>query len=304
MEADPTEIGPESIALQTQLGLAYTREPPIIPAGTQAPDTELCRHILPSFQERGNHAYARHLATTARRGSTASAPQFQCLYLIQNPMPEQVRRHVRAGMALSDLYCDTYFRRISRRWNERLFLRDTTNDVGAAISAILGIANAGSGLTGAVGAAFGLADSRFRNYDQIFVVSPDLPALQRLVRQKREELRTSIEANLPQDFYGAQDRILEYAELCSYTGMRGLLNVAVDQSINTPGGPGAIRDAAVRAATQADRQRQLIAESRAEAREAELAALARERTAQRSIDTPPPAENATEPNEPPESSAA
>ncbi|HST35079.1 MAG TPA: hypothetical protein VLK25_00405 [Allosphingosinicella sp.] len=285
MEADPSLIGAESIALQNQLTLAYTRVRPATQVADEPGGDDLCRYMLPSYQERQSYQYARHEVQGQR---DAAARRFQCLYLIDNPTSPQVLRHVRAGIALSDLYCDTFFRRISRRWNERLFARGAVNDVGAAISAVLGLTAAGSGITGAVGAATGLIDSSFRNYDNLFVVAPDLPALQNLVRERQRDLRREIEGDLPTDFYGAESRIIEYARLCSYTGMKGLLNAAVDQSINNRTGPAAIRSAAVEAATQRDRDRRQIAERRAEEREAEAAAVERERAAQQAIETPPP----------------
>jgi hypothetical protein len=284
MEADPSLIGAESIALQNQLTLAYTRVRPATQVADE-PGQDLCHYMLPSYQERQTYQYARH---EERGGRGEAARRFECLYLIDDPTPPQVLRQVRAGMALSDLYCDTFFRRISRHWNERLFARGAVNDVGAAISAVLGLTAAGSGITGAVGAATGLIDSSFRNYDNLFVVAPDLPALQNLVREKQNDLRKDIERDLPTDFNGAESRIIEYARLCSYTGMKGLLNAAVDQSINNRTGPAAIRSAAIEAATQRDSDRRQIAERRAEEREAEAAAVERERAAQQAIETPLP----------------
>lgn len=283
MEADPTEIGAESIALQNQLSLAYTRERPSVTNGTRTyRDPDLCRYTLPNFQQNGNYSYTRHQSPEAGRAGRTAAQQFECLYLIQDPSPAQALQHVRAGMALSDLYCDLYFRRIARRWNERMFARNTTNDVGTAISAILGLTAAGSVATGAVGVAFGLADAAFRNYDNVFVVSPDLPALQNLVRQKQVELREAIEAAPPTDFYRAQSQIIGYARLCSYTGMRGLLNVAVDQSINARRPANAI----IEDLTRVDRLRRETAERQRTEREAEATAVEAERAAQQRIDQP------------------
>jgi hypothetical protein len=186
-------------------------------------------------------------------------------------------------MALSDLYCDTYFRRIARRWNERLFVRNTTNDVGAAISAVLGLAKAGSGITGGVGAGFGLADGAYRNYDNVFVVSPDLPAMQNLVRENQKKVREEALAALPVDYYSAQSRIIEYARLCSYTGMKGLLNLAVDSTINDLRGGEGIRSSVVTAATAASAQKRAIAERRAAEAEAELEAAKREKAAKEAL---------------------
>lgn len=276
MEADPTEIGAESIALQNELSLAYTRTPPTF----ADPQVDLCRFTQPSFQEQNKHAYSRHYDNPNDTG----AEKFKCLYLRQpDPNSLQVQRHVLAGFLLSDLYCDQFFRRIARRWNERLFVRNTTNDVGAAISAVLGLAKAGSGVTGGVGAGFGLADSAFRNYDNVFVVSPDLPAMQKLVREHQLKFRDETLAAVPTDYYSAQTKIIQYAQLCSYTGMKGLLNAAVDTTINDLRGEDGISKAVLKAATSGEAQARAIAEKKAADAEAALDAVKRERAAKEAL---------------------
>lgn len=276
MEADPTEIGAESIALQNELGLAYTRTPP----GFADKAADLCRYTQPSFQEQNKHAYSRHYDGFTDSG----ADKFRCIYLREpKSSSNEVNRHLLAGFALSDLYCDQFFRRIARRWNERLFLRNTTNDVGAAISAVLGLAKAGSGVTGGVGAGFGLADSAFRNYDNVFVVSPDLPAMQKLVREHQTRFRDETLAAIPSDYYTAQTKIVQYAQLCSYTGMKGLLNAAVDTTINDLREEDSISDAVLKAATTKDAQTRAIAEKRAADAEAAVEAVKREKAAKEAL---------------------
>lgn len=295
MEADPTEIGAESIVLQNQLSLAYTRDRPNRLQADAGADPDICRYTQPSYQELNKYAYTRH---SSGGGKSTATDKFRCLYLREDPAPADVRNHLLAGIALSDLYCDTYFRRIARRWNERLFLRNTTNDVGAAVSAILGLAKAGSGITGGVGAGFGLADGAFRNYDNVFVVSPDLPAMQNLVKENQKRVREEALAAGLTDFYSAQSRIIEYARLCSYTGMKGLLNQAVDNTINAMKGPAGVRDAIVAAATSESAQSRAIAERRAADAKAELEAIKAEKAAKKA------AEEAKKPDKPPATSGS
>lgn len=294
MEADPSELGPEGIALLNTLSLAYTKQPPLqkTAAGDDIPSTQLCRHTLPSYQERGKYSYRRH---DKRVAGDQAAQQFECLYLVSNPVQGDVDRHIRAGIALSDLYCDTYFRRISRRWNERMFARNTTNDVGTAVSAALGLFNAGSVATGAAGAAFGLADATFRNYDNVFVVSPDLPNIQNLVRAEQTKVRERITTSMPGNYYDAQRMIIEYANLCSYTGMKGLLNESVDMAVNQRR-PDAILGSIADAQTTKERNERLVAERRAQEREAQAAAVARENKAKKEIEAAKGEEDDAEPD--------
>lgn len=274
MEADPSEVGPEGVALQNQLLLAYTKDEPTWAATGAA---NLCKFTKPSYQEKDRYSVSRQ-----KRGLLSEFPSsFECLYLRESPTAPQVKSHLDAGLSLSDLYCGTYFRRISRRWNERLFLRNTTNDVGAAISAVLGLAKAGSAITGGVGTGFGLSDSLFRNYDNVFVVTPELARVQALVRKNQRSLRDEwgSAGKEPKTYSDAQDRIIEYANLCSYLGMKTLLDAAVDKSINDLSGPTAIKEAAlkgVKAGLELEKQK-------ADAAEGELAQKRREKIARDQI---------------------
>src|SRR4030095_8451940 len=101
-------------------------------------------------------------------------------------------------LLLSDLYCDDYFRRIADHKQKRQFGRSTTNDIGTAASVALGLASAGSIVTGGAGAAFGLADNLFRNYDAAFVVEPNLGKMLRLVKTAQSATRSSF---YPESFH-------------------------------------------------------------------------------------------------------
>jgi len=138
---------------------------------------------------------------------------------------------VEAGISLSDYYCDKFFRIANASARRRKFTRNVTNDVGGAISTILGIVKAGSGVTGGVGAGFSFADSSFRNYDESFMVDADLSRLRRLVLTAQDHMKRSLYTQKPQSYFQAESAIIRYAGLCSFLGMQDLLNESVDQKI-------------------------------------------------------------------------
>lgn len=152
-------------------------------------------------------------------------------------------KYLESGMALTDYYCDIFFKRIAQRSAKRQFTRGTVNDVGTAISAVLGLASAGSGITGGIGAGFGLVDSGIQNYDEAFLVHADLPALQKLVRSEQDKIRNAIfdddVANgvQPKSFQQAAIQIMRYANTCSFTGMRGLLTQSMIEKANASRNP-------------------------------------------------------------------
>jgi hypothetical protein len=221
MESDPPEIGGEGIFLINELSRAYVKV-----------DTPFCNSILPSFQERAKYPYSRY-----NNPGTSAAILFRCTaFKSVNPdEPEDmaaVANHVRAGFNLSDLYCDTFFRRIAKHANQRRFARNATNDVGTAVSTALALAAASTGVTGGAAAAFGLMDSSFRNYDDSFLVSTDLHILQPKVFDEQGKFKAIVYANMPTNYFDANMAVIRYANFCSYVGMKALLNEAVVRSTN------------------------------------------------------------------------
>lgn len=190
------------------------------------PMSEFCKLVSTTFQESGSERAKRRGASNE---TSASETSDTCLVYKQDPEPDDVRSYVVSGMAYTDYLCDIFFARIAERSAKREFGRSTANDVGTAVSAILGLANAGSQVTGGIGAGFGLLDSGISNYDQSFTVDADLPALQKLVWSEQTKIRNEIlgaedaSTNIPSSYQGAAIQIMRYANTCSFTGMRGLL---------------------------------------------------------------------------------
>ncbi len=222
MEADATLVGGEGIALINKLSEAY--EP------TNHP---FCSYTLPSFQEKSVYSYRRHL----KKGSLKVAA-FECFKLKDKYRNQEIKEHLEAGYALSNLYCDTFFRRITLRSRTRGFARDTTNDAGAAVSAALALAKAGTAVTGGIGTGFGLIDAVIRNYDTSFLVASDLPALQKAVKTAQSEYRATIDPLQVDSFSNATTIISNYAYYCSFNGMRGLINERLEQGVS----PDKVRD--------------------------------------------------------------
>lgn len=140
-----------------------------------------------------------------------------------------LRLFLAAGFDLADEYCDAFFEDADESQRRRQFGRAATNDAGTAISTILGLANAGENLVTGVAAGFGLADGLWRNYDEAFVVGPDLANVQALVNARQRAFRHDLhtgKAQFPDNFIEAQSEIRRYAGFCSYLGMTALLNSA------------------------------------------------------------------------------
>ena len=147
-----------------------------------------------------------------------------------------MRRYLGAGYNLADTYCSRYFLKTDEAYRRRRFGRTLTNDVGTAVTTLLGLANAGESAVTALAATTGLADSAWRNYDDSFVISPELATVRSLVLAAQDNFRARTlgkDAVLPADFGTAQSTIRRYAELCSHLGMKTLMEQSATQQQTT-----------------------------------------------------------------------
>lgn len=229
-------------------------------------------NAVPSLQNVESEPFRR--MKQPGESDAAAVARLGCLRLKQGT-PEDAKRHLKSGMNLANTYCDDYFRRIAVRKQTRQFGRSTTNDVGTATSVGLGLAKAGSILTGGAGALFGLADGIFRNYDAAFIVEPDLGKMLNLVKTAQRTLNDEFDENPPTTYAEANSAIAAYAQLCSYVGMDNLLNAAVEAGST----PETIEEAVARFQTTASGLNKSDEEKAADALEAQVTALERQKAA-------------------------
>lgn len=138
-----------------------------------------------------------------------------------------IQRYLEAGFGLTDLYCQRYFVIAAESMNKRRFQRDTSSTVGTLVNAVLGAASAGEDALAITTAGFGAIDSTYKNIDTAFLVAPEIENTRKLVHAAQQEYRTSAYAAMPVSYESARSVIERYAGLCSYTGMKQLVNDSV-----------------------------------------------------------------------------
>jgi len=166
-------------------------------------------------------------------------------------------KFMQTGVTLSRFYCDIYFQRLIEEQTRRNFARSQSNLAGGLTSAILGLASAGSGVTGGVGALFSFIDATFENFDANFLVSPDIPAVYDLVRraQKTWEDTNLGSANANLSFAESERLIKEYANICSFIETKRLVTEAVQRGETFALPPTSARAAFLRTVTLTERDR-------------------------------------------------
>ncbi|HEX8486637.1 hypothetical protein [Sphingomonas sp.] len=140
-----------------------------------------------------------------------------------------VTRFTGAGMALSDLYCDRFFRSTNQAARKRRFGSGLATDASTLVAGVLNLAKAGADGITASTLGFNAINGTFRNYDQSFMVDADLSKLRRLVLSAQDNMRLRIDNEPPKTIFAAESTILRYAGLCSFLGMQDLLNTSVTE---------------------------------------------------------------------------
>ena len=143
---------------------------------------------------------------------------------------DKLEHFMGAGFALSDIYCDDFFRYANQAQRRRQYGRGLFNDAGAAVAGVLNLAKAGADALTASSVGFAAADGTFRNYESSFVVDPDMSKLRNLVLASQDSMKVGIEAAPPKTLYAAESKIRRYAGLCSFLGMKGLLNESLSRA--------------------------------------------------------------------------
>lgn len=142
---------------------------------------------------------------------------------------EQIREYLDSGITVVNLYCREFFKQISVSAAHRGYMRSEVNDIGGFLSAVLGLADAGSKTTGGTGALFSLLDSSVENYDASYLVSPDLPAIERLVIRSQTTLADYLLiAGKAYTYPQAERSLADYANTCTFNGIRSLANESVN----------------------------------------------------------------------------
>jgi hypothetical protein len=149
---------------------------------------------------------------------------------MQHPADEgKAKSFAKAGIALSDELCASWFQVLERAKVNHGFDKDLVTNAGALTAVFLELARAGSGpITGAAAAASFLSntlDSHVAN----FVVAPDLGVVKDAIDKSRAVRAAEIElAHL--DFYKAYSAVIRYDYSCSHSELKRIVNASVKKT--------------------------------------------------------------------------
>ncbi len=222
IEAKPVPSRLDEIAYINSLRRAYTYK------GEAGDDTANCYKggDLGRFNPELSEGYALH------DDEHEQIPNGNCVFfrkLSDDKIRPAILDYLDAGFGLTDIYCQRFFIVASQAAQKRRFERDTGTTVDGLVGAVLGFANASKNALEIVNAGFAAINSTFKNIDEAFLVGPDLGNVRKLVQAAHAEFRSEAfkPEKMPNTYAGARSVVERYAGLCSFTGMKQLVNVSV-----------------------------------------------------------------------------
>lgn len=144
---------------------------------------------------------------------------------------KEMTEYLHAGFGLTDMYCKRFFVVASEAQQNRQFGRNVNNGVDTLLGSILSLSGAGETAIGVTNGVFGLIDGTLEGFDLAYLVGPDMPEVERLVKAEQAVFRSSVFAEgdkaLPKNYAAARATVESYAGNCSFTGMRQLVAKSV-----------------------------------------------------------------------------
>ncbi|MBU1606247.1 MAG: hypothetical protein KKD08_05495 [Alphaproteobacteria bacterium] len=159
-----------------------------------------------------------------------SLPTAQCVKfreLDDGERDQAISEYLDSGFGLTDLYCQRYFVIAAESDKKRQFQRNSGSTVDALMNAVLGLSSAGQTAIGIANASFEAYDSTYQNIQDAFMVAPELSNVRKLVHAAQGDYKERVKNDLPTSYQHARSIIERYAGMCSYTGMKQLVNDSV-----------------------------------------------------------------------------
>ncbi|NIJ08254.1 hypothetical protein FHS31_001871 [Sphingomonas vulcanisoli] len=142
-----------------------------------------------------------------------------------------------SGMRVMDLRCDMFFESIGTGSQRLDFLHREAETLTGALIAALGVANVGKDWVTGVGIGSNLALRSLDNFNDVFFFSPDVAAVQKLVKTAEDSVRTLARSagHSPATYDDAIGYLRDYQNLCTAHQIKALVNASVETASKNVG---------------------------------------------------------------------
>ena len=166
---------------------------------------------------------------------------------------EVVNQFVRSGMALADIQCKDYFKRLGHAAQQYSFGRKELGLASGTVAGLQGLTGVSAKVVAITASMFSFGIASTENYADAFLFSPEVSGVQQLVESSQAAYRAAIPPldGLP---YGDAISLLRaYDALCEVQTIRRLVNESIATAEPVASKPDAVVTAA-RAAGMPERQ--------------------------------------------------
>ncbi|WP_324802206.1 cell envelope integrity protein TolA [Brevundimonas sp.] len=182
------------------------------------------------------------------KGTIVGTPKCESIHDLGLP-DHALAIYMDRSIALVDAHCDAYLDSLATLGDSSRWTRTQFNTVTNSLGVLMALAGEPAENLGYLNAVSGFFNSSADNLESFVLVSPTPGKLTPLVRTAREQKLSTLPATRQADnrlMWSSHSRWLqEYASLCTPRGIRGLLDVAIDNTA-TGDSPLELADAARR----------------------------------------------------------
>ncbi|MEO7814912.1 MAG: hypothetical protein ABIR87_05655 [Sphingomicrobium sp.] len=151
----------------------------------------------------------------------------------RNPQANRLADYLDNGFGLADLYCSRFMVIAAETRQARKLQKSSFAAVDLLMGTVLNAVSAGADLTNSINSGFGLIGSTYDNIDNAFVITPEKDTLVRLVQAAQSAFRQEVRERPAHSFAQGRSYIEKYSSMCTFDGMRGLVEASLAHSTDT-----------------------------------------------------------------------
>lgn len=151
--------------------------------------------------------------------------------LLAVPRYQALKEMWQAGVSYADLNCANYFNLASRQQTTRDFFAKEVQLLAGLTSAVQGVTGVSAKVISATASSFSFGQSAMSTYETTMALAPDIYLLQKAVQLKKRNQRKLLDnpALFAGSYYDVEQALLIYAEPCTFTGLKSIINEALQE---------------------------------------------------------------------------
>jgi hypothetical protein len=151
--------------------------------------------------------------------------------LLAVPRYQALQEMWQSGVNFADLSCARFFDAASRQQTSRDFFSKEVQLLAGLTSAVQGVTGVSAKVISATASSFSFGQSAVSAYETTLALAPDIYLLQKAVQVKKRMLRSDLDKPelFAGSYYDVEQALLTYAEPCNFSGLKSIINEALQE---------------------------------------------------------------------------